>query len=314
MAAAPPLENDLRLVANIAGIVLLALGLPAAAASSVTIVQGLGGSDAYEAEFARQVAALEAAARSLRPAPRVHVLRGESAARGPVLEHFAELAASAGRDDPVIIYLVGHGSYDDHEYKFNIPGPDLTGADIADALGGLESRNQVLVNTSSASGAAAESWMDESRVVITATRSGVERHATRFGGYFADALANPDADLDKNQRISAREAYDYASRRVTDYFDRNGQLPTEHPRMEGDRAERFALANLGRSQPASDDRVLVELTAARDGISARIEELRLSRDDIPPAEYQQRLLGTMLELAEAEDAIEARREALGLDE
>ena len=26
--------------------------------------------------------------------------------------------------------LIGHGSYDGAEYKFNIPGPDLTGAEI----------------------------------------------------------------------------------------------------------------------------------------------------------------------------------------
>ena len=37
-----------------------------------------------------------------------------------------------------------------------------------------------------------------------ATRSGAERHATRFGGYFVAALGDSSADLDKNRVISAQ--------------------------------------------------------------------------------------------------------------
>ena len=60
--------------------------------------------------------------------------------------------------DQLSVYLIGHGSYDEHEYKFNIAGPDLTDSDILEALNQVPSGNQVLVNTSSASGAGGELW------------------------------------------------------------------------------------------------------------------------------------------------------------
>jgi hypothetical protein len=91
----------------------------------------------------------------------------------------------------------------------------------------------------------------------------VERHATRFGSYFAAALDDPTADIDKNQIISAAEAFSFAERQVDDYFERNGQLATEHPRLEGERADRFGLARLGAPRLATDDRVLNELIEDR---------------------------------------------------
>ena len=56
------------------------------------------------------------------------------------------------------------------------------------------------------------------RVVITATRSGGERNATRFGGFWAEALASDEADRDKDGTVTAQEAYDYARRKVGDAY------------------------------------------------------------------------------------------------
>ena len=75
-------------------------------------------------------------------------------------------------------------------------------------------------------GAIADLAAGDNRLLILATRSGAERHATRFGGYFAAALNDPTADLDKNQLGSATEAFDFAERQVDDYYERNGQLAT----------------------------------------------------------------------------------------
>src|SRR5215207_8525972 len=38
--------------------------------------------------------------------------------------------ARAGADDVVYVVLIGHGSYDGRTAKFNMPGPDMTGADF----------------------------------------------------------------------------------------------------------------------------------------------------------------------------------------
>ena len=238
------------------------------------------------------------------------LLRGGDPSREAVLERLGGLQQELDASDQFVLVLLGHGSYDDVEYKFNLPGPDLTGEDIVAALDALPAGTQVLVNTSSASGAMAEMAPADGRIIILATRSGVERHATRFGGYFAAALSDGAADTDKNSRISVAEAFRYAERQVTDYYERNDQLATEHPVIDGGPADRVALARLGGARPAVADSALAELVAERAALNAEIEALRLARDGMPASDYQSALLDRMLELARLEDAIEARQEAI----
>ena len=294
---------------------MLLIIVPAAALSEmhVVVIEGLGGEPRYTDEFGEQVAAIENAAQSLTANDRIRVFRANEVARDEVLRYFDKLQSGISGSDQVAVYLIGHGSYDDHEYKFNIQGPDLTGEDIAGMLDSLPSTSQLLVNTSSASGAIADLAESDNRMLILATRSGAERHATRFGNYFAAALNDPTADLDKNRIVSAAEAFSFAERQVDDYFERNGQLATEHPRMEGDRADRFGVARLGTARPGTDDAVLSELNAERDALNARIDALRLEQENLTPEDYRSQLLQNMVELAETEEAIEARQRDLGLD-
>lgn len=313
MAAAPPLEHDLKFLRQSVGILLVVLPATALPDLHVVIVEGLGGEPRYAEQFAEQVQVIVDAAESLTAERRIRVFRADEALRDDVLDHFDRLGSDVSESDQVALYLIGHGSYDDHEYKFNIRGPDLTGADIAGMLDKLPSTSQLLVNTSSASGAIAELAKSDNRMLILATRSGAERHATRFGNYFTAALNDPTADVDKNRIITAAEAFSFAARQVDDYFERNGQLATEHPRLEGERADRFGLARLGAARPTSDDPVLNELIAERDALNARIDSLRLEQESLPPEEYRSQLLRNMVELAETEEAIEARQRELGLE-
>ncbi len=296
-------------------IVLLLAVVPAVALAElhVIVIEGLGGEPRYTEQFGEQVAAIENAAASLTTTKRIRVFRADEVARDDVLAYFEKLQSDLAAADQVALYLIGHGSYDDYEYKFNINGPDLTGEDIAGMLDSLPSSSQLLVNTSSASGAIADLAENDNRMLILATRSGVERHATRFGNYFAAALHDPTADIDKNRIISAAEAFSFAERQVDDYFERNGQLATEHPRLEGDRADRFGIARLDAPRPGTDDTVLAELIAERDALNARIDSLRLEQENLAPSDYRSRLLQNMIELAEAEEAIEERRRELGLE-
>lgn len=288
---------------------------PAIAGAGVhaLVVEGLAGDPAFAAEFERQAGAIGAALESLPDGDDVTVLAGADASREAILARLAALQGVLGESDRFIVVLVGHGSYDDVEYKFNLPGPDLTGEEIVAALDALPATTQVLINTSSASGAIAELAAADGRIVVLATRSGVERHATRFGSFFAAALSDGAADTDKNESISVTEAFRYADRQVADYYERNGQLATEHPVIDGGQPDRVALARLGVAAPAVDDDRLAELVAERDVLNAEINELRIARDDMPPAEYRSALLEKMLELARVEDAIESRQEDLDDD-
>ncbi|MEM7500923.1 MAG: hypothetical protein AAF417_02715 [Pseudomonadota bacterium] len=293
---------------------LMLLCPPAHGASTIVLIEGLGGNERYEQEFSAQIEAIAEVVVSLAPVPAVMTFRA-GATRDTILEYFATLEETMSADDQLTVYLIGHGSYDDHEYKFNIAGPDLTDADILEALQGAPTERQVLINTSSASGAGTELWQDDERIVVTATRSGAERHATRFGMRFIAALGNESADLDKNNIITVQEAFDFADRAVRDFFEAEGRLATEHAVLTGsaERAGRISLARLGATRTTIADTELSRLNEQRDEINGSIERLRSSRGTIDDAQYQDRLLSIMLELAEVEEAIE-RREAELADE
>ncbi len=314
MVATAPLEHDLKFLRHSIGVLLLVLPAVAMPDLHVIVIEGLGGESRYIEQFSEQIRSIVNAAQSLTAEHRIRVFRAGEAQRQAILDYFDALVSDVSEADQVALYLVGHGSYDDHEYKFNIPGPDLTGEDIAGMLDRLESTSQLLVNMSSASGAIAELAKSDKRLLILATRSGMERHATRFGNYFAAALADPTADVDKNRIITAAEAFSFAERQVDDFFERNGQLATEHPRLEGERADRFGLARLGAPRPASDDPVLLELIEERDALNARIDALRLEQANLAPDTYRSQLLQSMIELAETEEAIEARQRELGIEQ
>lgn len=310
MAVTSSLEHDLKHALKICGGLLVLLPLIGSAELYVVIIEGLGGDAVYAEQFNQQVVAITNASKTLTTDERVHVFAAPAVTRKNVLDYFSDLDVKMSASDRLVVYLIGHGSYDDYEYKFNITGPDLTGDDLAQALGELPGGNQLVVNTSSASGALADVLMNDERMLILATRSGVERHATKFGNYFAAALSDPGADLDKNQVVSAGEAYRFAERQVDDYFERNGQLATEHSRLEGDRADRFGLARLGASRPDSEDDVLADLVGRRYFLNGQLDELRLSRDKMPADQYQSAQLQLLLELAQTENGIEAREEEL----
>ena len=291
-------------------LVLLLATTSAAADRHVVIVEGLGGEPTYTDAFARDVARIADASATVADPANVDTLK--AATRDDVLEALARLAPVDAGVSELTLYLIGHGSYDDIEYRFNLVGPDLTGNDLVDALGAQSASTVVVVSTGSSSGQLKEVLDDDTRVLLLATRSGKERHATRFGGYFAEALSTSAADIDKNGIVTATEAFHFAERGVTDYYERNLNLATEHAVLIGERADRFALARLDRRQATEtiSDSVLDQLIAERDALNDEIETLRLARDSMDAAEYRRQLLERTLNLARAEDAIEGREEEL----
>src|SRR5262249_4761557 len=122
--------------------------------------------------------------------------------REQIFAKFAELAKTAKSSDSLAVILIGHGSYDGVEYKFNIPGPDTTAAELAALLDRVPASRQLIVNTTSSSGGSIEALRRPNRVVITATKTGTEKNATVFARYWAEALRDPAADTDKNESIS----------------------------------------------------------------------------------------------------------------
>ena len=114
------------------------------------------------------------------------------------------------------------------------------------SLNRIPAGRQLVVDMTSASGGAIATLKKENRIVITATKTGTEKNATVFARYWVDALRDPAADVDKNETISALEAFNYAEKKTADFYTDQKRLATEHPQVDDQqRASAFPLFRFG---------------------------------------------------------------------
>lgn len=93
---------------------------------------------------------------------------------------FKSIAESVTPDDNLFVILFGHGSYDSKNGKFNIPGRDLTDADFAAILSGINSNRLIFINTTQASFPFIQALSNQKRIVITATKRRHTKDGNRF--------------------------------------------------------------------------------------------------------------------------------------
>ena len=282
-------------VASLAACVVLALAPLASAAPHVVIVAGLGGEPVYATAFVEQAQATAEAVEHL--AAGVTLLIGEDAGRDGIRDALAAHRESPP-ENPVVVVLIGHGSYDGEHYRFNVPGPDPTADDLAEWLEPLSSERQLVVLATSASGAAVDVLKDEGRAVITATKDGQEANAVVFGRFWAAVLTEPRADIDKDGRIDADEAFRFVEQAVARHYEDAQRIATEHPRSEGD-IVRFELATIGR-EGALD----ASGAARREELLAEIDALRNAKGRHAEEEYFATLQELLLELSAVESELD----------
>jgi len=294
-------------------------------AAHVLVVSGIGGTPEYVELFYEQASGLVAAARERWGLPEDRVTwLSEDPSRAPgriagrstreaLQAQIATLAGRVGSDDRVLIVLIGHGTATADGAKLNLPGPDLTGAELGAWLDALPTRSVAVVNTSSASGGFLPALAAEGRIVVTATRSAREAERTHFGGFFVEAFADEGADTDKDRRVSLQEAFAYARDEVERYYERENQLQTEHPMLEdgagGALAAAFHLAPAASEAAASDNPAVALLQAEKARIEQEIATLRTRRARMEPAEYDATFEVLALELASINRTIRAVEEA-----
>jgi hypothetical protein len=165
----------------------------------------------------------------------------------------------------------------------------------------VPAQSQLIVNMTSSSGAVLETWAGDGREVITATRSGAERNATRFSEHWGKALSAEDADLNKNGSISVQEAFDYAARLVADSYETEGGLATEHPELRGEAAGAFEISRLtalGAATPEIDS-----LNSQLTDLEEQVAALRLRRTELGD-DYLPQLQGLLVELALVQEQID----------
>jgi hypothetical protein len=235
------------------------------------------------------------------------------------------LQTLAGRVQPrdvFQLYLIGHGSYDEYDYRLSLPGPDLTAAQYAELLKPIRSERQLVVNMTSSSGASLNALRQRGRVVITSTSAGQERNFSVFARYFVAALQDAAADADKNEEISALEAYRYAAREVARYYDSQKRLATEHSLMEdrgegdgvrepapdngqGILAAALPVRRLGEQSSTFDTPEVQELRAQKRSVEESIEQLKYNKAGMETDDYFQQLEKLLLQLSQLQQKLDA---------
>ncbi len=211
---------------------LLIPARPARADSYYVTVAGLGGEPDYDQRFTELAHDLDTLFKSSSTSAHVYTLTGADSTRAHLTDTLGQVAHSAKPDDDFVLTLIGHGSFDGVEYKFNLVGPDISGEDLAALCDKVPAKRQLIINTTSSSGGSVAVLKKPGRAIITATKSGTEKNATVFARYWVAALRDAATDTDKNDAISAMEAFQSADRSTAEFYSSQKRLATEHPQFE----------------------------------------------------------------------------------
>lgn len=307
-------QNGLWLAALFLGL-MSGAALPAAAQDiHLIVIVGAGGDDEHAARFHKWASAVVDSAKKRgigegniaylgeRPEQDAARMRARST-RENVTAAFDDAARRARLADELVVILIGHGSFDGRLGAFNIPGPDLSAADYAVLLDKFKTQRITFVNTASSSGAFLQVLAGPARSIVAATKTGGERNETRFPAFFVDALDEEAADRDRNGRISVLEAFEYAAAKVKEAYEKEGHLLTEHATLDDGSGGKFAatqfLAPRGSraSAAAGANPALRALLEERDALEDQVTELRLKKETMEPARYEEALEKLLTDLA-----------------
>jgi len=287
---------------------------------SVTVA-GLGGEPDYEQRFQATANDLDRILRTSGGDIHVFTLTGPGATRAHLEETLGLVARQAKPEDDFVLVLIGHGSYDGSVYKFNLPGPDISSSDLAALCDRIPSKRQLVVNTTSASGGSIAALDKPGRAVIAATKTGTEKNATVFARYWVEALRNPTADVNKNETISALEAFQYAASKTASFYESQKRLATEHPVFEDtgkndavrapstDTGEglflsSFPLVRFGAAQKAFSDPAKRDLLAQKEELEQKIDRLKYQKAAMAPDDYKEQLTAALVELARVQEELD----------
>ena len=279
---------------------------PVFATTYMVTVAGLGGEPDYEQRFQLLATDTDKILKSGGSSDRVvETFKGADATKAKITASLNQIAAQAKPQDVLVLMMIGHGTFDGTQYKFNLPGPDISGAELAGLLNKVSATRQLVVDMSSASGGAAAALKKDGRTVITATKSGMEKNATVFARFWVEALRDPAADSDKNEVVSALEAFHYAQTKTTAFYSDQKRLATEHPQLEDpQKAAAFPLVRYGSAAAVITDPAKRDLVSKKEEIENKIDALKFEKDLMSPEEYKRQLNTLLLELAKTQELID----------
>ena len=310
----------MRAAARLCLALALLVNAPARADVYFLTVAGLGGEPDYEQRFTSAAGDLDRILKATGATSHVDTLSGTQATRQQLTDALQRIAGEAKAEDDFVLILIGHGSFDGVQYKLNLVGPDISASELAALCDRIAAQRQLIVNTTSASGGSVATLARRGRAVIAATKTGTEKNATVFARYWVEALQDPTADLDKNESISALEAFQYATAKTAAFYESQKRLATEHAVFEDtgkgppvrapseSGAGRFlaslALVRLGSAQAAASDPAKRGLLARKEELERKIDTLKYQRAAMAEDDYKTQLTQALVALAKVQAELE----------
>ena len=252
------------------------------------IVVGLGGTTEFRESFHSEAAQIYTALVEDHGIPEEDVVYlgervdvspdmiSDRSTRDNLMRVLGEISQRSGPTDRVLVILIGHGTDENGTAQFNVPGPDVTPADFELSMVAFPTQSLALVHTGSASGGFVGPLSAPNRIVIAATRTQLERNATEFGQFFAEAVSGEGADNG----------------------DGEGNYEASLDGPDGLFAATFTLGGSeGEAAQTTEDAVLAQLYEDRDEIQGRIDALRIIRDSLSEDAYLDRMEPLLVELA-----------------
>ncbi len=282
-------------------------------------VAGLGGEPDYEQRFTATANDLNKLFKAAAEDAHVITLTGAKATKAQMTEALVSVARDAKAGDDFVLILIGHGSFDGTEYKFNLVGPDISAEELAGLCDKIAAKRQLIVNTTSASGGSVKALQRQGRAVIAATKAGTEKNATVFARYWLEAFQDPTSDIDKSDSISALEAFTYADRKTAAFYESQKRLATEHPVFEdtgkgeavrspagneGALLSSMTVLRIGAAQKAANDPAKRALLTKKEELEQKIDELKYDKAAMDPAEYKKQLTDTLVQLAQVQQELD----------
>lgn len=279
----------------------------------VLVVAGLSGAPEFRARFDAAVDAVRGAAKSRwGVGDSSLVALGEDSVKSArydarstrenVGAAFVRLSRVVKPGDVLLVVLIGHGSGEGPQSKVNLPGPDATAAEYAAWLAPFTQQQVVFVNTATGSGDFVPVLAGPGRVVMTATRTAIEKNESEFLRYFADALKSDDADADKDGRLSVLEAFRYARTEVAKSYEKTNRMLTEHALLSDSLVA--GRITFGRKASADNPKVAA-LVAERQALESQVAALRTKKATMDATAYEAELERLLLAIAEKTAAIKA---------
>lgn len=221
--------------------------------------------------------------------------------------------------DTLFVLLLGHGSWDGTDAKFNLVGPDLTAKEWA-ALLAPTTGKIIFVDTTPSSSPFMKALAGDKRVIITATDQPAQKFDTVFADAFVQALSAPSADLDKDNRISMWEAFAYASRSVRLSYEQKQLMQPEHAALDddGDGTGRQAtgegkdgtlasltfMDNVVASRPADPE--LQQMVQKQEQLVMQLDALKKKKPQMKADEYQTAWEALIVDLATVSREVRSR--------